>query len=176
MARLIGDLVLIVIAVRQWWLARFGGPEAVRRMALTLVAVAILAPPTLPWYLTWGLAVLGAAPWRKRWLCLAAGVAVLILLVYYPDGEGAMGDLVHMVVVIVFAILAGVSMLKSDPLKLRARLWGLPPAKDDTRLTRVPPAELLIDAPEESADLPDAPEPALTRTAEPSRSNDSAGV
>jgi alpha-1,6-mannosyltransferase len=175
MFRLIGDAVLLVILVRQWWLARHGGPEAVRRMALALVAVAILAPPTLPWYLTWGLAVLGAAPWRKRWLCLVAGLAVLILLVYYPNGEGAMGDLVHMVFVVLFAVLAMVSMTKYDPLKLRQRLWGLPPKTDGSQLAVVPSAELLVDPPE----VPDSPESVLTagkQTEQAEPKTDSAGV
>lgn len=117
--RFLGIALLVVIVVRQWWKSRDGGTEAVRRMGLALLAVAILAPPTLPWYLTWGLAILSATHWRRRWLAVAATIAVLILLVYYPNGEGAMGSLPHMIWVILAALLAGVSMLKVDPLGLR---------------------------------------------------------
>jgi len=46
---------------------------------------------------------------------------VLILLVYFPNGEGAMGNLWHMIWVILAAILAGVSMVKVDPLGLRSK-------------------------------------------------------
>src|SRR6202000_2962844 len=119
--RVLGIVLLVGIMVMQWWKARHGGTEAVRRMGYALLAVAILAPPTLPWYLTWGLAILSAAPWRRRWVAFSAGLAVLILLVYYPNGEGAMGSLPHMVWVILAAILAGVSMLKYDPLGLRRK-------------------------------------------------------
>ena len=59
--RLIGMLTLAAVLVRQWWLARDGGPDAVRRAAIALFAVAILSPTTLPWYLTWGMA-LAACP------------------------------------------------------------------------------------------------------------------
>jgi alpha-1,6-mannosyltransferase len=118
MTRDIGILVLVIIAVRQWWKARVGGAEAVRRMSFVLLAVAIIAPPTLPWYLTWGLCILCAAPWKDRWLAFAAGLSVLVLLVYYPDGESAMNSWWHMVWVGAVAILAGVSMLRRDPLGL----------------------------------------------------------
>lgn len=117
--RFLGLALLVVILVVQWWKSRNGGTEAVRRMGLALLAVAVLAPPTLPWYLTWGLAILSATHWRRRWLAVAATIAVLILLVYYPNGEGAMGSLPHMIWVILAALLAGVSMLKVDPLGLR---------------------------------------------------------
>jgi alpha-1,6-mannosyltransferase len=124
MFRFFGIVLLVVIFVRQWWKSRVGGPEAVRRMAVTLLAVAILAPPTLPWYLTWGLAIFGATPWRRSWMGFAGGVFVLILLVYYPNGEAAMGDLWHMVWVILAAILTVVSVMKVDPLGLRHRPVG----------------------------------------------------
>jgi hypothetical protein len=54
-------------------------------------------------------------------MAFTAGLAVLVLLVYYPNGEGAMGDLVHMIWVILAAILTGVSLVKFDPLGLRGK-------------------------------------------------------
>jgi alpha-1,6-mannosyltransferase len=122
MFRFLGIAALVVIFLVQWWRSRAGGPDAIRRMGITLLAVAILAPPTLPWYLTWGLTIFGATPWRRTWMAFSAGLAVLILLVYYPNGEEAMGDLPHMVWVILAAILTTVSVLKVDPLGLRSRL------------------------------------------------------
>jgi alpha-1,6-mannosyltransferase len=121
MFRVLGIALLLGIMITQWWKARDGGTEAVRRMGFALLAVAILAPPTLPWYLTWGLTILSATPWRRRWLAFSAALAVLILLVYYPNGEGAMGSLPHMIWVILAALLTGAAMLKYDPLGLRAK-------------------------------------------------------
>ena len=43
-ARIIGGIVLLVIAVRQWWAARDGGPDAIRRAGIVLLAVAVLSP------------------------------------------------------------------------------------------------------------------------------------
>jgi alpha-1,6-mannosyltransferase len=122
LTRGIGIAILAVVSIRQWWKAREGGAEAVRRMGIVLLAVAIIAPPTLPWYLTWGMAILCAVKWTDRWLAFAAGLSVLILLVYYPDGESAMESFSHMVWVIVLAIVAGVSMRRVDPLGLRGLL------------------------------------------------------
>jgi alpha-1,6-mannosyltransferase len=159
--RFVGIAGLVVIFVTQWWKARTGGPEAVRRAGITLLAVAILAPPTLPWYLTWGLAIFGATPWRRTWLAFSAALAVLILLVYYPNGEGAMGDLPHMIWVILAAILAGVSMLRYDPLGLRRK-----PDDHGTLVGDVSPAagEVIVDSEaatvEEPQPEPTADEPA----------------
>lgn len=119
LTRFLGVVLLVAFGLVQWWRSREGGADAVRRMGITLLAVAILAPPTLPWYLTWGLAIFGATPWKRSWLAFSAGLAVLILLVYYPNGEGAMGDFWHMVCVLLAAVLTGWSMLKVDPLGLR---------------------------------------------------------
>lgn len=136
--RFLGDVLLAVIVLSQWWKARNGGAEAVRRAGFALLAVAILSPPTLPWYLTWGLAILSASPWRNRWLAASAGIAVLILLVYYPDGEEAMGSLPHMIVVILLAILTMVSMLWPDPLRLRGK-----PGKPEASLDPIAAEETL---------------------------------
>ncbi|HYS36765.1 MAG TPA: polyprenol phosphomannose-dependent alpha 1,6 mannosyltransferase MptB [Pseudonocardiaceae bacterium] len=121
MFRFVAVASLLVIIVVQWWRARGGGADAARRAGVALLAVAILAPPTLPWYLTWGLVIFGATPWKRSWMAFSAGLAVLILLVYFPNGEGAMGNLWHMIWVILAAILAGVSMVKVDPLGLRSK-------------------------------------------------------
>ena len=175
MTRDLGDVLLAVIVLRQWWKARHGGSEAVRRAGFALLAVAILSPPTLPWYLTWGLAILSTSPWRNRWLAASAGVAVLILLVYYPDGEEAMGNLLHMVIVILLAILTTASMLWPDPLRLRAKRGkpGVdldPVAAEETLKVRLP-----IPAGADGADgavPPELQEPAMTsRSSESARSD-----
>lgn len=127
MFRFLGIAGFVVFFAVQWWKSRDGGPAAVRRLAVTLLTAAVLIPPTLPWYLTWGLVIISAAPWKRGWLAFSAAIAVLILLVYYPNGEGAMGSWGHMVWVFLAAILTGVSMVKYDPLGLRGK-----PAADDT--------------------------------------------
>ncbi|MFI9009016.1 polyprenol phosphomannose-dependent alpha 1,6 mannosyltransferase MptB [Actinosynnema sp. NPDC053489] len=81
-----GVYVLAVVLVRQWWLARAGGVEAVRRGAIALLAASALAPSVLPWYFTWALALAAAFAWKDRWLAAAAGFSVWMVLVTLPDG------------------------------------------------------------------------------------------
>jgi alpha-1,6-mannosyltransferase len=143
MFRFIGVIAMLITVGVQWWRARDGGAEAARRAGIALLAVAILAPPTLPWYLMWGLALVGAAPFRRSWMAFTAGLAVLILLVYYPNGESAMNSFWHMIVVLAVAILAGISILRADPLGLRSA----PPTV--TLTNDVPP--LTVPTPEPAA-------------------------
>ncbi|WAL69163.1 polyprenol phosphomannose-dependent alpha 1,6 mannosyltransferase MptB [Amycolatopsis cynarae] len=117
-ARLFSWLALAVFFVRQWWKARFGGNEAIFRMAMTLLATAILAPPTLPWYLTWGFVVAAAFPWRRRHLAIVVAVAIFLVMAYYPTGEQALYDWWFVAVTIAFGLYAAASLLRPDPLGL----------------------------------------------------------
>lgn len=117
-ARALAWIVLAAFIVRQWWLARHGGNEAILRMAMTLLAVAILAPPTLPWYLTWGFVIASAFPWRRTHLALVVAVAVFLVLVYYPTGEQGLYDWWFVAAVIAGSLYAGASLLRPDPLGL----------------------------------------------------------
>ncbi|MET8764943.1 polyprenol phosphomannose-dependent alpha 1,6 mannosyltransferase MptB [Lentzea sp. NPDC004782] len=84
--RAAGVVVLAGVLVRQWWLAREGGVDAVRRAALALLAASLLAPSVLPWYFTWSLALAAAFAWKERWIAVLAGVSVWMVLVTLPDG------------------------------------------------------------------------------------------
>ncbi len=116
--RIIGATVLVVIAVRQWWAARDGGPDALRRAGVVLLAVALLSPTTLPWYLSWGIALLAMVDWPERALQLMVFLSLFLLVVYYPDGEAALYDLLVLGVGIALAALAAVSLRRPDPLGL----------------------------------------------------------
>jgi alpha-1,6-mannosyltransferase len=117
-ARAAGMLVLIAFGVRQWWLARGGGTEAVYRAGISLLAVAILMPPTLPWYLTWGFVLLSAFKWQPRHLALVVAVSVFVTLVYYPTGEQALYDWWFIALVVVASLYSAASLLRPDPLGL----------------------------------------------------------
>lgn len=109
---------LLVFVARQWWLSRDGGTNATRRMIMVLLAAAILAPPTLPWYLTWGFTLAAAMAWQQRYLAIVVGVSVFLVLTYTPAGEDQMYNWPLMAVVIAASILAGRSLLRPDPLRL----------------------------------------------------------
>jgi alpha-1,6-mannosyltransferase len=124
--RILGTLLLIYVLVRQWWLARDGGVDAVRRGAVALFAVAVLSPTMLPWYLTWGLCLAAAWAWKPRQLAVAVGVSVFMVAPYSPEGEQLMDVWGLMIVAIALSVLAAVSLVRPDPLRLSARDSELP--------------------------------------------------
>ncbi|GAB3484495.1 polyprenol phosphomannose-dependent alpha 1,6 mannosyltransferase MptB [Amycolatopsis cihanbeyliensis] len=125
--RVVAWLALLAVLVRLWWLARHGGTKTVYWMALALLAVPLLAPPTLPWYFTWGFVLVAAFAWQRRHLAAAVGVSVFLVLVYYPTGEQALYDWWFMAGVFVASLYAAASLLRPDPLGLVAA-WRKPRA------------------------------------------------
>jgi alpha-1,6-mannosyltransferase len=117
----IGLVLLVVIAVRQWWRARAGGPDAVRRTAIVLFAVAILSPAILPWYLTWALVLAAGLPWRRPALVAMVGADVWLVLVAYPSGESGLYDWLYVLGAAAVSVLAAVSLVRPDPLRLSSR-------------------------------------------------------
>lgn len=148
--RIAGGALLAAIAVRQWWLARDGGPDAVRRAAIVLFFVAILSPATLPWYLTWSLVLAAALPWRRRALVACVAATVWLVLVAYPTGEAAMYDVPYLMGVAAVSALAAVSLLRPDPLRLSLRRRPTGPAES------IEPAESAEDAREKRHDVTSA--------------------
>jgi len=125
--RIAGGMLLAAIAVRQWWLARDGGPDAVRRAAVVLFFLAVLSPAMLPWYLTWSLVLAAAMPWRRPALVAFVAATVWLVLVAYPTGEGAMYDAPYLLGVAAVSALAAVSLVRPDPLGLALRRPATPP-------------------------------------------------
>ncbi|UVS79395.1 polyprenol phosphomannose-dependent alpha 1,6 mannosyltransferase MptB [Actinokineospora sp. UTMC 2448] len=116
--RVLGALVFLYIAVKQWWRAREGGPDAVRRMALVFIAIAVLSPTMLPWYLTWGFAIAAALAWQQRQLALVVAGAVFLVLTYSPAGEDLLYNWPFIACAVAVSVLAGISLLRPDPLRL----------------------------------------------------------
>lgn len=121
-ARGVAWVVLAGIGVWQWWLAREGGTKAVYHMALALLATALLAPPTLPWYFTWGFVILAAFSWRVKQLAFVVGFSVFLVLAYYPTGEQGLNNPWFMAGVFAVSAYAAWSLLKKDPLGLVAAI------------------------------------------------------
>jgi alpha-1,6-mannosyltransferase len=116
--RVLGGLLLLWIAARQWWAARDGGPDAVRGAGIVLLAVAVLSPATLPWYLSWGIALLAMAPWTARNLSITVFASLMLVIVYYPNGEDALYNWPYLALCAALSALAAVSLLRPDPLRL----------------------------------------------------------
>jgi alpha-1,6-mannosyltransferase len=117
----VGIAILLVVAVRQWWAARDGGPDAVRRAGLVLFAVAVLSPAMLPWYLSWGMALLAATAWPLRRLQYVVFGSLMLIILYYPDGEDGLYNWGYLAACAALALLAAVSLVRVDPLRLGAR-------------------------------------------------------
>ncbi|MDF3051835.1 MAG: hypothetical protein K0R87_3473 [Pseudonocardia sp.] len=120
-ARILGGAVLLWIAVRQWWAAREGGPDAIRRAGIVLLAVAVLSPATLPWYVSWGMALLAAAPWTPRAMSWLVFFSLWLIVVYYPHGEDALYNWPYLAACAALAALAAASLQRVDPLGLSLR-------------------------------------------------------
>jgi alpha-1,6-mannosyltransferase len=122
--RAVGGLLLLVFMVRQWWLARGGGPDAVRRAGVVLLAVAVLSPATLPWYLTWGFVLIAGIAWWRGQLAVLVGIAVFLVLTYTPAGEDQLYNGLYMLGAIAVSVLAGISLLRPDPFRLSTSNYG----------------------------------------------------
>jgi alpha-1,6-mannosyltransferase len=138
-ARVLGGLVLLWIAVKQWWAARDGGPDAIRGAGIVLLAVAVLSPATLPWYVSWGMALLAAAPWSPKALSWLVFFSLWLLICYYPNGEDALYNWPYLAGGAVLAALAAVSLRRVDPLGLTLRgpavpLWRAHRARAEQRV------------------------------------------
>jgi alpha-1,6-mannosyltransferase len=115
----LGGLAVLVFSVWEWWRARGGGAGAVARLALVLIAVAAIIPPTEPWYLTWGFALLACTAWPRRMLPLYVTGSVFVMLLAYPSGESAAGNVAVMLGGLAGSLLAGWALQHPDPLRLR---------------------------------------------------------
>src|SRR5690606_30852036 len=125
-ARGLGWLVLAAIVVRQWWLARNGTENTtIFRMGIALLTVAIFAPPTLPWYLTWGFVILSLFRWKREHLAAVVGISVFLVLVYYPTGEQSLYHWLFILGVVAASVYASASLPQPDPPGLVAA-WRKP--------------------------------------------------
>jgi alpha-1,6-mannosyltransferase len=152
--RAIGAALLLWIAVRQWWSARDGGPDAIRRAGIVLLATSFLSPATLPWYVSWGMAFLAMAPWTVRGLQYLVVVSTMLVIVYYPNGEDALYNWGYLAAWLAVAVLAAWSLVRPDPLRLAAGARSKSDVETTPTGTSTPPAEGPAVAPETASAEP----------------------
>lgn len=121
-ARGVAWLALACFGVWQWWQARNGGVTAVKHLAVTLLAVALLAPPTLPWYFSWALVVAAGFAWTARAMAVVIGGSVFLVLAFYPTGEQALYNWWYMAMVFAASYVAARALVHPEPLALRDQL------------------------------------------------------
>jgi alpha-1,6-mannosyltransferase len=118
--RVLGVLVFLVIAVKQWLAARDGGPDAVRRAGIVLLLFALLSPATLPWYYTWGMALLAGAAWTARQMAVVVFASIFLIIASFPSGEVSLYAFGYLLIVLSGALVAAISLRSPDPLRLRS--------------------------------------------------------
>ncbi|WP_241249798.1 alpha-(1-_6)-mannopyranosyltransferase A [Rhodococcus sp. X156] len=118
--RMLCALALVGIVVWLWWRSRHSAVAATRSLVLALVAVVILSPAALTWYYAWPLALGAALPWRPRPMALVVGLSVGLMLLFRPSGVTGMYNWLDVAAALGLGVLTGVSLLRPDPLRLRA--------------------------------------------------------
>lgn len=132
-ARVVGALLLVALVAGLWWTARTGGRTAVHHAGVALALAAVLSPATLPWYVSWGFCLLAMTAWSARGLQWVVFGSVWLMVVYYPTGETALYNWPFLAVCAAGGVLAAVSLLRPDPLRLRGTgpRPGRGPDRDD---------------------------------------------
>ncbi|TWP44498.1 DUF2029 domain-containing protein [Lentzea tibetensis] len=120
-ARALGSILLLWIAWKQWRAAKDGGPEAIRRAAITMLAVALLSPATLPWYFSWPLALAAGLAWTTGGLVVISLASVFLLLVTFPNGDTALYSWGFLTFALAVSIVAARSLVRPDPFGLSSR-------------------------------------------------------
>jgi alpha-1,6-mannosyltransferase len=80
----------------------------------------VLSPAMLPWYVSWGMALLAATAWSVRGLQITVFVSVMLTICYYSNGEDALYNPPYLIAWGLIALLAAVSLVHPDPLRLSA--------------------------------------------------------
>ncbi|MBV9312776.1 MAG: polyprenol phosphomannose-dependent alpha 1,6 mannosyltransferase MptB [Pseudonocardia sp.] len=114
--RVIGGLVFLVIAFKQWRAASAGGADAVRRAGVVLMLLALLSPATLPWYYSWGMALLAAVPWTAAAMSRVIFMSVFLVVAAFPSGEVALYAFGYLALMLIGAVIAAKSLRSPDPL------------------------------------------------------------
>lgn len=118
--RLVGEVLLAAIAVTIWWKSRNSARSAVAGAAWVMFAVLLLEPSTLPWYYSWALVIAAAFDLGRRWSAAVVFACVFQLMVFQPDDSILMYNVVDIVIAAALSGLAAWSLLRPDPLRLRA--------------------------------------------------------
>ncbi|MGV9710216.1 polyprenol phosphomannose-dependent alpha 1,6 mannosyltransferase MptB [Gordonia sp. NPDC003424] len=117
--RAIGSVALAVVLVALWWRCRRDERSAMAGLGLAMVAVLLLEPSTLPWYYTWALYFAAAFTLPGRVRAIVVGVSVFMLIVFQPDDSILFYKLPETALAAALSVLAAVSLLREDPLRLR---------------------------------------------------------
>ena len=77
------------------------------------------------------MALLAGAPWSRRALSWVVFFSLMLVIVYYPNGEDALYNWWYLAVCAALSALAAVSLHRVDPLHLRLRRPAPPAVPDE---------------------------------------------
>lgn len=118
--RMLCGIALVAVLVWTWWRFKLTEKQAVLGIVIALVAIVILSPAALPWYYSWPLALAAGFALSTGTLQWLVGLCTWLMLVFEPGGAIGLYNFWHVSVAILVALLAAVSLVKVDPLRLRA--------------------------------------------------------
>lgn len=117
--RFIGSIVLGLSLIGLWVWFRRSERDAVEGMAWAMLAVLLLEPSTLPWYYSWALVLAAAFTLDHRALVAIVAFSVFLLQVFGPSDDIFIYNLTDVLVAVALSALAGWSLLREDPLRIR---------------------------------------------------------
>lgn len=117
-ARGFGMAAIVAVAARQWWLARAGGPDALRRIGIALFVLVLLSPTSFPWYFFWPLMLCAGLTWSGTGLVVLTFLLLWNMLSTFPTGDTALYNVPYLVLATALSALAAISLVRVDPLKL----------------------------------------------------------
>lgn len=123
-ARSIGSIVLALTLIGLWVRFRRSERDAVKGMAWAMLAVLLLEPSTLPWYYTWALVIAAVFTIDRRGLVAIVAFSVFLLQVFGPSDDIFMYEITDVLVAIALSALAGWSLVRRDPLRIRRLTRG----------------------------------------------------
>lgn len=122
--RFIGSIMLGLSLIGLWLWYRRSERDAVKGMAWAMLAVLLLEPSSLPWYYTWALVLAAAFTLDRRAVVAIVAFSVFLLQIFGPSDDIFMYNLTDVLVAVALSALAGWSLLREDPLRIRRLTRG----------------------------------------------------
>jgi hypothetical protein len=102
---------VVTAAVLFWLWLRAGRAGWVRMLGLSLLAVVFLGPVVQPWYVLWGLTVLGATRLDRRAWLVFAGTSFWLSMMIAPQGSNLFLDWAPVIAMPLAAAVATIAVL-----------------------------------------------------------------
>jgi alpha-1,6-mannosyltransferase len=124
--RMISGAAMLILLVLIWWRFRSTPRDAVTGTLWALVVIVVLSPAALPWYYSWPLAIAAGYALSASTIAVLVGLSTWLMVIFKPDGAHGLYEWPHVILATAVAVLAALSFLKEDPLRVRQWLRKAP--------------------------------------------------